>query len=123
MELEYLWRERKRVLGMPISFTKYGITEDRFFKETGFLNTNEDQTQLYKITDITLKRSFFQKMFGLGTIELVTSDPSNTYIMIESVPNPRNVSELLNKLVDEQKSKRNVVFYESSQNQNNPTNQ
>ena len=36
--LTYLWKDRKRILGMPISFTKYALTEDRIFMETGLLN-------------------------------------------------------------------------------------
>lgn len=30
-----LWSDRLRHLGLPISFTKYSITEDRLFRETG----------------------------------------------------------------------------------------
>lgn len=119
MNLNFLWSEKKRILGLPISFTRYSLTEDRFFKEVGLFNTNEDQTQLYKVTDITVSRTLWQKILGLGTIILLTSDPSNPKVFIENVPDPRNISELLNKLVEKEKRKKNVIFYES---QNNPTN-
>lgn len=116
MELNYLWKERKRIFGMPISFTKYSLTKDRFFKETGLFNTSEDQTQLYKVNDITMKRTFFQKLLGLGTVILITSDPTNPTVEIENIPDPRNISELLNELVDKEKKERNVIFYESQHN-------
>ena len=32
-----LWHDRKRVLGMPLSFTVYEVTDDRFILRKGFL--------------------------------------------------------------------------------------
>ena len=29
INIEYLWKDRKRYLGMPISFTRYFLSEDR----------------------------------------------------------------------------------------------
>ena len=36
---ECTWYDRKRHFGLPISFTKYYIHEDRFFNETGFFTS------------------------------------------------------------------------------------
>ena len=29
--IEYIWKDRKRYLGMPLSFTRYALSEDRIF--------------------------------------------------------------------------------------------
>lgn len=34
-----LWHDRKRVLGMPLSFTVYEVTDDRFILRKGFFRT------------------------------------------------------------------------------------
>ena len=34
-KLNFIWKDRKRILGMPISFTKYAMNEDRLFVEKG----------------------------------------------------------------------------------------
>ena len=39
--MDTIWTDRKRHFGLPISFTKYSLSEDRLFRETGFLNLNE----------------------------------------------------------------------------------
>lgn len=113
MAIEYIWSDKKRILGLRISLTKYSLTSDRLFKEVGLLAKKEDQTQLYKVSDISLKRGFLQRIFGLGTIELITSDPSNPVILIENISKAREVSELINDLVNKEKQEKNVIFYES----------
>ena len=44
--IEYLWKDRKRHLGLPLSFTRYRLSEDRLFCETGFLNIMSDEVLL-----------------------------------------------------------------------------
>ena len=43
IKIEYLWQDRKRHLGLPISFTKYSLSEDRLFVTEGFLNIRDDE--------------------------------------------------------------------------------
>ena len=35
--ISYLWQDRKRICGLPITFTKYSMSEDRLFIKKGFL--------------------------------------------------------------------------------------
>ena len=62
--INYLWSDRKRWLGIPWTFTKYSLSEDRFFIKKGFLNKTYDEVLLYRVRDISLKRSLWQRMFG-----------------------------------------------------------
>ena len=49
VSITYLWKDRKRVLGMPLSFTRYRLSEDRIFLEVGFFNMKqEEQNRLAK---------------------------------------------------------------------------
>ena len=61
--IKLLWKDRKRHLGMPLSFTRYSMSDDRIFLETGFLNLTLEEILLYRVRDITLKRSFGQRIF------------------------------------------------------------
>ena len=74
--IEYIWKDRKRILGMPLSFTKYSLSEDRIFLETGLLNMNLEEILLYRVRDISLRISLGQRIFGVGTILLQSSDKS-----------------------------------------------
>lgn len=108
--MEYLWNDRKRTLfGLPLSFTKYMLTEDRLFIEEGFLNKKEDEVRLYRIMDLSLKRSFGQRIFGIGTIHCCSADKSMGDFDIVSVKHPREVKEQLSELVEAQRDAKRVT--------------
>ena len=65
--IEYLWRDRKRRLGLPLSFTKYSLSEDRLFCETGLFNLKQDEVLLYRVRDLQLNMTLGQRIFGVGT--------------------------------------------------------
>ncbi len=105
---EYIWKDRKRILGLPISFTKYSITTDRLFCQEGLFSTNYDEVLLYRVTDISLKRTFGQKLFGVGTITVQSSDKSTPTLLLKNIKNAYRVKELLHNQVEEMKIKRRV---------------
>lgn len=110
----YIWKDRKRTfLGLPLSFTKYRMDAEKLYIETGFFNSTEDEVRLYRITDVTLKRSFGQKLLGLGTIHCDSSDMTLKNFDIRNVANPRAVKEELSRLVDESRMRNRVYTHES----------
>ena len=63
-----LWHDRRRRLGLPLSFTRYRLTDERLFCETGFLNIREEEILLYRIRDLELKLTLGQRIFGVGSV-------------------------------------------------------
>lgn len=106
--IEYIWKDRKRILGMPLSFTRYSLSEDRIFLETGLLNMNLEEILLYRVRDISLRISLGQRVFGVGTILLQSSDKSMPVLEIKNVKKPREVKELIHHQVEEMKIKRRM---------------
>ena len=107
-----LWLDRKRHLGMPSSYTIYSLSEDRLFRETGLLSRTYEEVLLYRIRDISLKRSLWQMIFGVGTIIVHSSDKSSGTLEIENVKSPKQVKELIHQLVEESKTRRRFRFGE-----------
>lgn len=103
-----LWNDRKRHLGLPISFTKYSLTTSRIFRETGLLNLQEEEVLLYRVRDISLSRSFIQRMFGVGTIHVYSSDKTSNHLDICNIKKPKEVKELLFEKVEEAKNSRRM---------------
>ena len=98
-----LWSDRLRHLGLPISFTKYSITEDRLFRETGLLNLREEELLLYRVRDLTLTRSLWQRIFGVGTITVTSSDKSTPSLVIKNIKKSKDIKELIHSKVEEAK--------------------
>ena len=105
-KMTYIWQDRKRTfLGLPLSFTRYMLTEDRLFVEKGFLNAVLDEENLYRVRDVRGTRSLGQRLFGLGT---VTVFASNGETVLESIKNPIEVKEEVVRLVEEARKKHNI---------------
>ena len=108
MAIEYIWQDRKRYLGMPISFTRYAMSEDRLFISVGFLNIKDDEVLLYRVRDIDTSRTLWQRLFGVGTISVMSSDKTMPTLVLKNIKNPVEVKELLHSQVEEIKLKRRV---------------
>lgn len=106
--ITYLWKDRKRILGLPITFTRYRLSEDRIFRETGLLNLKEEEVLLYRVRDLELKRSLFQRIFGVGTVCVHSSDKTTQHLDLLNIKNPREVKELLHRQVEEMKLSRRM---------------
>ncbi len=111
-----LWQDRKRYFGLPISFTKYSMSEDRLFVETGLLNLSQDEVRLYRILDLKLKRSLGQRIFGVGSILVSSSDKSLGNFEIKNIKNSANVKEMLSVQVEQQRESKRVYTRENMVN-------
>ena len=108
-KMNYVWQDRKRTfLGLPLSFTRYMLTEDRLFVEKGFLNSVLDEENLYRVRDIRVTRNLWQKLFALGTVTVYSTDASNGETVLESIKNPIEVKEEIVRLVEEARKKHNI---------------
>ncbi len=103
-----IWKDRKRVLGMPLSFTRYALTEDRLFHSVGFLNIKDDEVLLYRVRDINTSRTLGQRLFGVGTVTVMSSDKSMPTMVLKNIKDPLAVKELLHQQVEEMKIRRRV---------------
>ena len=106
--IEIIWKDRKRWLGMPLSFTRYSMSDDRLFLSVGFFSIKDDEVLLYRIRDITTSRTFWQRIFGVGTVTVVSSDKTMPTLQLKNIKRPVEVKELLHKQVEEMKIRRQV---------------
>ena len=117
--IQYLWKDRKRYFGLPLSFTRYSLSEDRLFLSVGFFNIRDDEILLYRVRDINTSRTLWQRLFGVGTITVISSDKSLPTLVLKNVKDPMFVKELIHKQVEDMKVKRRVRLGEIMGNEIN----
>ena len=105
---EMIWQDRKRFMGLPITFTKYGMSEDRLFVRKGFLNLTSDEILLYRVRDISLRRSLGQRIFGVGRVLVYSSDQTTPALELRNIRNSEGVKEILHQQVEKMKIQRRV---------------
>lgn len=119
MDHDLLWYDKKRYMGMPISFTRYSLSSDRLFLSTGFLTIRDEEILLYRVKDLNTKRTLWQRLFGVGTITVSSSDKSMPLLEITNVKDPMYVKELIHENVEEAKRRHRVRHSEITGNFDN----
>lgn len=103
---DVVWQDKKRTLfGLPLSFTTYYLTPTKFISRKGFLSIEEDEIDLYKITDKKIILTFGQRLVGCGTIRLYSRDTDSPEKDIICIKKPREVSELLDQYITEHRDR------------------
>ena len=106
------WSDRSRIFGLPITFTKYSMSDDRIFCEKGLLNMKFEEILLYRVRDISMKITLGQRIFGVGSILLQSSDKTSPVLELKNIKNPREVKEMIHRQVEEIKVQRRMRFGE-----------
>lgn len=100
-----LWTGKKCILGLPISFTRYILTETRLITRVGLLNLKEDEVELYRVFDKAVSLSLGQRIVGCGTIKLLSKDSDTPVKELKSVKKPREVKRMLDEAIHVQRDK------------------
>jgi len=112
-KIEFNWSDRKRIIfGLPWTFTKYCMTDDKLLIRKGVFNLQEEEVRLYRIMDVTLKRSLWERLFGLGTIHCCSADKSTPEFDILHVKNSLEVKNYISDEVERERNERRVGLRE-----------
>jgi uncharacterized membrane protein YdbT with pleckstrin-like domain len=104
------------VVGIPLSFvliglaiiagsylqrenTQYVVTTDGLYKKTGILSRDVQRIDLGKVQNTSYSQGFFGSRFGYGNVDISTAGGSGIEMQFRSVPDPREVQELVNKRI------------------------
>ena len=109
---EKVWQDYKRHCGLPLSLTKYILTEKRLFRRTGFFVRKEDQISLYHIRDLEVSISLFQRLFGVGTVRVIGVDKTTPELRLENIRKPYQIRDLLQSHIETECLRRNMRYAE-----------
>lgn len=87
---------------------RYRLTSHRFFHETGILLHKTDLIEVIDIDDITYTRTIIDRLTGVGTIHIDSSDRSHPQLSIPGISNVEEVARLFQDTRHEERRRRAI---------------
>jgi uncharacterized membrane protein YdbT with pleckstrin-like domain len=78
---------------------KYTVTNRRVFVRHGLVSINEQTARLERVQDITLHQTLFDRLFGVGKLEIDTAGSSGGAFEFKALIDPAHVREILDTAV------------------------
>lgn len=106
---EFVERKRWLFFGLPFTFTKYTVKEDRLTIQTGLFKTVENDCYMYKVQDVQHTATLIEKLFKLGTVVCFTGDTTHPQLILEHIKNSKTIKEFILQESEEARIKRRTV--------------
>lgn len=79
--------------------TRYVLTDFRVLRTSGVLDRNVEFIPWRKVTDVSLKRSFWQRMVGASTIRIESANEASQFRAMTDVRNPKEFFRVLQEVM------------------------
>ena len=96
------------ILPIPYAFWKwltlkshvYKLTTERLLTTDGIFTKNTESMELYRVKDFRVKQSFFERLFGLESIELMSTDLDTPDVVLDYIPSNLQLSDKIRQQVE-----------------------
>lgn len=116
-DVEILWQDKKRILGMPITFTSYALIckpglYTKLVRVKGLLSTQIEEVHAYRIDDVSCNQTIGDRILGVGTIDVYCKDASCNVLKLEKIKNPLKIKQLINDKVETERALKGMRYAE-----------
>ncbi|MGD9210105.1 MAG: PH domain-containing protein [Desulfobacteraceae bacterium] len=91
-----------------IRTTIYSISQGRLINSHGILSKTFDELELYRVKDYRVTQSFIQRLFKVGTIELITSDKTHPTFSLGLIKDPTETKDMIRNIVENLRTEKKV---------------
>lgn len=105
------FQEKKRwgFLGLPFTFTRYLIKDEMITVQEGFLNRKENDCYMYKVQDVELRTSLWERAFKMGTVVCYTGDTTNRELQLVHIRNAKQIKDFILEASEQARLKRRTI--------------
>jgi len=90
------------VLGVMLAYRKlnvdYELTSQRFIHKRGVLKRTTDRIEVIDIDDVTYEQGIIQRMLGVGTIRISSSDRTHPELTLAGIDNVAQVANTIDDI-------------------------
>lgn len=113
---ESIWK------GGPSRFTalrkslteRYEATSERLKIDYGILNRHTEEIELFRVQDLSVQRSMFDRMFGVGNIVIHSGDATGGTTILYDVADAEHVKDLIRDASRIERQRHRVGVFEEN---------
>lgn len=103
-----LWLYQYLVMVFRKMDVRYRLTTHRFFHESGILRRKQDLIEVIDIDDITCDQSLLERLVGVGSIHISSSDKTHPELTIYGIEDCKSVSEIMERARHDERRRRGL---------------
>ena len=99
-------------LGVTLAYRKlsvrYELTSQRFIHRRGILTQTTDRIEVIDMDDVTFQQGIVQRLFGVGTIQITSSDRSHPELVMKGIADVRRIAGLIDDVRRKERRRRGI---------------
>jgi uncharacterized membrane protein YdbT with pleckstrin-like domain len=100
------------ILGIVLLFRRlnihYELTSQRFIHKTGILKQVTDRIEVIDIDDVSFEQGLVQRMLGVGTIKITSSDRSHPELLMRGIDDVQQVAGMIDDVRRQERRRRGL---------------
>lgn len=89
---------------------EYSLSTQRFVHQRGILRRTINRIELIDVDDVTVEQNLVERMFGVGSIRLLSSDVSDPKLLLRGIDDVKQVASMIDDARREERRKRSVYM-------------
>jgi uncharacterized membrane protein YdbT with pleckstrin-like domain len=88
----------------------YTLTSQRLVHQRGLFNRVINRIEVIDIDDVTVEQGFIERMFGVGTVKLLSSDTSDPQLNLRGIDDAKRIAALIDDVRRDERRKRGLYM-------------
>ena len=93
---------------------RYEVTTERLIVEYGILNKRTEEIELFRVQDLSVERSMFDRMFGVGNIVIHSGDATGGALVLFDIANAEEVKNQIRDASRVERQRHRVGVFEEN---------
>jgi uncharacterized membrane protein YdbT with pleckstrin-like domain len=85
------------IVWITVSSTSYRLTNERLLVRSGWIAKSVQELELYRVQDVAMSQGILQRIFGVGSVSVVSIDKTTPRLSIKGIADPEAIKEQIRK--------------------------
>ncbi|WP_425615753.1 PH domain-containing protein [Anatilimnocola sp. NA78] len=102
------------VLGLYYLYLRYGmsyeLTSQRLMHKVGIFSQSTNRIEVIDVDDVSYHQTFIERMLGVGTIKILSSDTSDPMLVIRGIDDVKRIANMIDNVRRDERRRRGMYI-------------